>query len=198
MADSTVSSPNPWAYVLAYTIGTVPASAVTIDSPHFTVVPLVDYVSPISNPSSVYFRDTDPAPGLVGGTIVVGCDRTLMRLVVVTCMPLSLPTLSVSRSAPISVVDNLCFSSALMQVGLPAPGSLGDATHLSLFWYNQTCSTVLGRTICTGTEVPIAVNLQPNGTVYMRWLVPSHSLTYGTTTFLTPSVGRIGRYVLCR
>ena len=111
---STVNNPLPWKYILASSVGQVPGGSNVVPSPHYVVVPLVDYVSPTSDPKTLAFVDTDPALGTVGGTVIIG---------------------------------------------LPSAGSLGDATSIGLYWYNRTCSTVLGKTTCSGVEVAITTSL---------------------------------------
>ena len=43
-----------------------------MDGPYYLSVPLVDFVSPGSNPSSLAFADTDPGASLVAGTLTIG------------------------------------------------------------------------------------------------------------------------------
>jgi hypothetical protein len=69
--DSLGANPNPWLYI----IGTTGASGVsggTVDGPYYLSVPLVDFVSPGSNPSSLAFADTEPGASLVAGTLTIG------------------------------------------------------------------------------------------------------------------------------
>jgi hypothetical protein len=48
-------------------------------------------------------------------------------------------------------------------IGLPSPGSVGDATGVNLYWQNVTCRRELTKDVCSNTEQLIVGNVAPSG-----------------------------------